>query len=138
MAKALKKYGVYGIDVKEILSDRAEREKQREIADGIKERDIAEYLKKRVTEYGGIYRKLSYEGRADAPDYLIMIGGAHFFIETKAPGGKPRPSQVREFTAMFEHGGIATRVVSTLWEVDDFIHMVSVCLNLSPENTSQS
>ncbi len=103
-----------------------------------KERDIAAYLTKRVTEIGGIYRKVSWEGRADAPDYLIMVGGAHFFIETKAPGEKPRPSQIREFAKMFDYGGIATRVVSTFWEVDDFIHMVSVCLSLSPANTSQS
>ena len=137
MAKALKKYGIWGLDVKEILSDRAEREKQREIADGIKERDIAEYLKKRVTEYGGIYRKLSYEGRSDAPDYLVMIGGAHFFVETKAPGEKLRPSQTREFTKMFDFGGITTRVVSTFWEVDDFIRMVCVCLSLPPEHTNR-
>lgn len=108
------------------------------MAKALKERDVAEYLKKRVTEYGGIYRKVSWEGRSDAPDYLIMIGGAHFFIETKAPGERPRPSQIREFTKMFDYGGIATRVVSTFWEVDDFIRMVSVCLSLSHENINQS
>ena len=108
------------------------------MAKALKERDIAAYLTKRVAEIGGIYRKVSWEGRSDAPDYLIMIGGAHFFIETKAPGEKPRPSQIREFTKMFDYGGITTRVVSTFWEVDDFIRMVSVCLSLSHENTSQS
>ena len=138
MAKSLKKYGVYGVDVAEILSDKTEREKQQKTTNATKERDIAEYLKKRVAEYGGIYRKLSYEGRADAPDYLVMIGGAHFFVETKAPGEKPRPSQTREFTKMFDYGGIITRVVATFYEVDDFIYTVSVCLSLSPANTSQS
>jgi hypothetical protein len=104
----------------------------------IRERDIAAYLTKRVTEIGGIYRKVSWEGRSDAPDYLVMVGGAHFFIETKAPGEKPRPSQIREFTKMFDYGGITTRVVSTFWEVDDFIRMVSVCLSLPHENINPS
>lgn len=132
MAETLKKYGVYSVELADM------REKQQEISDGLRERDIAAYLTKRVTEIGGLYRKLSYEGRSDAPDYLIMVGGAHFFIETKAPGEKPRPSQIREFTKMFDYGGITTRVVSTFWDVDDFIRMVSVCLSLPPANTSHS
>jgi len=104
----------------------------------IKERDIAAYLTKRVAEIGGIYRKVSWEGRSDAPDYLIMCGGIHIFVETKAPNKKPRASQLREFSAMLNHGGLAVVVVSTLREVDAFINGIQICRHLPPENTSQS
>lgn len=92
------------------------------------EREIAAYLKKRVAEIGGIYRKVSWEGRSDAPDYLIMVGGCHFFVETKAPGEKPRESQQREFTAMSKHGGIAVHVVSNFLEVAEFMEYVYAML----------
>lgn len=104
----------------------------------IKERDIAAYLKKRVTEIGGIYRKVSWEGRSDAPDYLIMCGGLHLFVEAKAPGGKPRPSQLREFSAMLEHGGLAVVIVSAYQDIDSLIWSIQTCRHSSPANTSQS
>lgn len=105
----------------------------------IKERDIAAYLRKRVTEIGGIYRKVSWEGRSDAPDYLIMAGKIHIFVETKAPGQQPRPSQLREFAAMSHYGGIAIDIVSTFVEVDALIRGIQACRHyLPPENTSQS
>ena len=90
----------------------------------IKERDVAAYLTKRVAEIGGICRKVSWEGRSDAPDYLIMVGGYHFFVETKAPGEKPRESQTREFAAMLNNGGISVRVVSDFLEVAEFMDYV--------------
>lgn len=104
----------------------------------IKERDIAAYLRKRVTEIGGIYRKVSWEGRADAPDYLIMAGKIHIFVETKAPGKQPRPSQLREFVAMLNHGGLAVVIVSTFSEVDALIRGIQTCRHSSPANISQS
>ena len=107
----------------------------------IKERDIAAYLRKRVTEIGGIYRKVSWEGRSDAPDYLIMANHAHFFVETKAPREKPRPSQEREFATMYRYGGIWVSVVSDFDDVDDLIHGIQgqdLCRRLPPENTNQS
>lgn len=108
------------------------------MAKTLKERDIAAYLTKRVAEIGGIYRKVSWEGRSDAPDYLIMAGHVHIFVETKAPGKKPRPSQLREFSAMFNHGGLAVVIVSTFREVDAFICGIQSCRRLPPENTNQS
>ena len=108
------------------------------MAKTLKERDIAAYLRKRVAEIGGIYRKVSWEGRSDAPDYLIMAGMVHIFVEAKAPGEKPRPSQAREFAAMLEHGGLAVTVVSTFHEVDALIRSILSCRHLPPENTSQS
>lgn len=104
----------------------------------LKERDIAEYLKKRITELGGICRKVAWEGRSDAPDYLVMCGGIHIFVETKAPGKRPRPSQLREFGAMSQHGGLAVIIVSNFNEVDSLIHGIQTCRHLPPAPTSPS
>lgn len=88
------------------------------MAKALKERDIAAYLVKRVADIGGICRKVSWEGRSDAPDYLVMCGGIHIFVETKAPGKKPRPSQLREFGAIETHAGETVAVVRTPEDVD--------------------
>lgn len=102
------------------------------------ESDIARYLVKRVAEIGGICRKVAWEGRSGAPDYLVMCGGIHIFVETKAPGKKPRPSQLREFGAMSQHGGLAVSIVSTFQDVDALIRSIQSCRHLPPANTSQS
>lgn len=124
--------------------------------ESIRERDIAAYLTKRVAEIGGIYRKLAYEGRSDAPDYLVMANGLLAFVETKAPGQKPRASQMREFEAIGEHSCEPVFVVSSKEDADVFIHGIAdveffwdaeraltyrrfiLCPHSSPEITSQS
>lgn len=84
----------------------------------LRERDIAAYLVKRVGELGGICRKMAWEGRSDAPDYLVMLNGDFAFVEVKSPTGKPRPSQMREFAAIEAHAGETVAVVRTPDEVD--------------------
>ena len=72
------------------------------------------HIKKTVTAAGGAVRKVSWEGRAGAPDLLIMIGGRHWFIECKAPGESPRPSQTREFSIMENVGGCCVEVIDSV------------------------
>ena len=84
----------------------------------MRESEIVAYLKKRVTELGGIYRKVAWEGRSDAPDYLVMMNENFVFVEVKSPTGKPRPSQLREFAAMEAYAGETVVVVRTPDEVD--------------------
>lgn len=83
-----------------------------------KEADIAAYLKKRITELGGAFRKVAWEGRSGAPDYLVLLNEDFAFVETKAPTGKPRPSQLREFVAIEVYGGETVAVVRTPEDVD--------------------
>lgn len=76
----------------------------------MRESDIEAHLVKRVKELGGECRKLQWIGRLGAPDRLVMlpeknpIVGNTFsntiWVELKAPGKKPRPSQVREHARM--------------------------------------
>jgi hypothetical protein len=76
----------------------------------MRERDIEDYLVKRVKAMGGEVRKVQWIGRVGAPDRLVMLpkfgSGLDFmhnrtvWVELKAPGAKPRPSQVREHKRM--------------------------------------
>lgn len=61
----------------------------------MKERDIEKQLVHAVRKRGGMCLKLTSPGTAGVPDRLILLpGGKTWFVETKAPGGKPRPLQV--------------------------------------------
>lgn len=65
---------------------------------------VAAALRKAAKDAGIFIRKIHFEGRIGAPDYLIMGSGLALFIETKAPGEKPRPSQIAEFKKMVDAG----------------------------------
>lgn len=58
---------------------------------------IADFLCREARRRGLFVRKCRWEGRVGCPDYLIIRDGRAFFVETKAPGESPRPSQVAEF-----------------------------------------
>lgn len=88
------------------------------------EHKIAQVLKQRIVALGGECRKISWEGRANAPDLLILINGQHFFVETKAPGQVPRPAQTREFERLRTLGGCAVIVISCPEEIDNFLKLV--------------
>lgn len=68
------------------------------------EGQVAAALIKAVESRGGFIRKLKWENRVGAPDYLIAINGHVYFVETKAPGKKVRPSQAAEFRRLGEVG----------------------------------
>lgn len=82
----------------------------------MRERDIEDYLVKRVKAMGGEVRKVKWIGRIGAPDRLVMLPSTHVgnhqlegltsWVELKAPGEKARPSQLREherLRAMGQH-----------------------------------
>jgi hypothetical protein len=71
------------------------------------ERDIEDYLVKRVNAMGGEVRKVKWIGRRGAPDRLVMLDPRAFtgqsattWVELKAPGEKPKPHQAREHKRM--------------------------------------
>ncbi len=96
----------------------------------MKERDVVAYLLHRINATGGEHRKLSYEGRVGAPDYLVFypLNVDHqsdflpvaCFVECKAPGKKPTAVQDRELKTLAS-AGFHTCVVSTIAEADDLI-----------------
>ena len=87
------------------------------------ERDIRKALKKRVEEYGGEIRAVSWLGRRHAPDVLCLFSDkvrGPVFCETKAPGGKPNPGQAREHERM-RAAGCTVLVISTLEQLDEWL-----------------
>lgn len=64
---------------------------------------IANNLRLEARSRGLFIRKCRWEGRIGAPDYIILRNGKAYFIETKAPGEKPRRSQLAEFGKILEN-----------------------------------
>ena len=71
-------------------------------------------------------RKCHWEGRVGAPDYIVLKHGHAFFIETKAPGERPRPSQVAEFGRIRTEGRTEVFVVDTVQAARNVIQSISV------------
>lgn len=108
----------------------------------MKERGIRIALKKRVAEYGGEIRAVSWLGRANAPDVLcgfpaycrysmrqcrdIWDGpkdtprGHVVYVETKRPGKDATEAQAREHERMRSWGCIVL-VITTIEELDAWL-----------------
>lgn len=67
----------------------------------MQERDVEEYLIKRVRSMGGEVRKARWIGRSAAPDRRVMLPGRPpIWVELKAPGKAPTAQQLREHARM--------------------------------------
>ncbi|MBC8954889.1 VRR-NUC domain-containing protein [Xenorhabdus sp. PB62.4] len=63
----------------------------------IREDVIERHLVNEVKKAGGIAYKFVSPGRRGVPDRIVILpNGRVIFVECKAPGGKPRPDQLRE------------------------------------------
>ena len=61
----------------------------------MREQRIERQLVQQVSKLGGLALKFVSPGMAGVPDRLLLFpGGKAVFVETKAPGKKPRPLQV--------------------------------------------
>ncbi len=61
----------------------------------MREKIIEQKLTKAVKQNGGVCWKFSSPGTAGVPDRIILMPkGQIAFVETKAPGEKPRPLQL--------------------------------------------
>ena len=62
----------------------------------MREKEIEQYLIKRVKAQGGVCMKFTSPGLDGVPDRMVLLpGGRIIFAELKAPGKKPRPLQKR-------------------------------------------
>lgn len=78
------------------------------------EHRVAAALVKAAKEEHVYLRKCHWEGRIGAPDYIALRHGRAFFIETKAPGERPRPSQRAEFDRIRTEGCCPVIVVDSV------------------------
>lgn len=102
----------------------------------MRERDIEDYLVKRVKAMGGEVRKVQWIGRRGAPDRLVMLPkpGAKLesgktpwpgrsttvWVELKAPGKVAEPHQLREHARMRAMGQ-RVEVIDSLELVEELL-----------------
>ena len=85
-----------------------------------KESPLRKKLKKRVEAYGGTIRAVSWLGRRNAPDVLVLMPYAegirdrayHCFVETKGVEPDARAAQLREHERMREAGCVVLVVLN--------------------------
>lgn len=87
----------------------------------IRERDIEDYLVRRVKAMKGEVRKVKWIGRNGAPDRVVMLPGAPTnWVELKAPGEAPEAHQIREHERMRKMGQRVV-VLDSFAAVDGFL-----------------
>lgn len=82
---------------------------------------VSAALRQAVIRYGGEIRKVQWQGRVGAPDWLVMLWGGALFVETKAPGEVPRRSQIVEFRRISRASGIPVLVLDRAADAIDII-----------------
>ena len=88
------------------------------------EKEVEQYLVKRVKGVGGKALKFVSPGMAGAPDRLVMMPrGRMWFVELKAPGRKPRKLQEFVFND-FRALGFEVKVFDSKEQIDDFVREV--------------
>lgn len=95
----------------------------------MRERNVESYLKRKVAENGGVTRKFKSPGRPNVPDQIVIWPPHRYsmtksalvdFVETKAPGKRPRPGQVREHDRLRKLG-CTVLVLDTFDKVDSYV-----------------
>lgn len=84
-----------------------------------RERDIEQWLRRKVTDAGGLFFKFTSPGNDGVPDRLVVMGGRVVFVELKQEGGKPRPLQEWQI-ARLRRAGADVRVVAGMEEARTF------------------
>lgn len=80
---------------------------------GTSEKEIEDYLIKRVKEIGGRTRKFTSPGQRSNPDRICVFpGGFVAFVECKRPGKKLTEKQKRELQQLRDEGHFADWVDS--------------------------
>ena len=83
---------------------------------------VSAALRQAVINYGGEIRKVLWQGRVGAPDWLVMLWGGAVFVETKATGDVPRRSQIVEFRRIYRASGIPVLVIDRAEDAIDIVN----------------
>lgn len=87
----------------------------------MRESNVEAYLKEQVEARGGLCEKHVSPGLVGVPDRLITWPyGRMELVETKAPGKKPRPSQVRDHARRAKRC-VSVPVLDTMEKVDAYV-----------------
>jgi hypothetical protein len=87
----------------------------------MREKSIETYLRDRVREAGGWAPKWVSPGNNGVPDRLVFLpAGRLVIVETKAPGKKPTPLQIRQHERLRALGQLVA-VVDSKEKVDNLL-----------------
>lgn len=86
---------------------------------------VSAALRQCVISAGGEIRKVMWQGRSGAPDWLVMLSGGAVFVETKAPGETPRASQIIEFRRIKHASGIPVLVLDSAARANDIVRILT-------------
>lgn len=87
----------------------------------MRERDIEAHLVRRVKELGGEIRKVSWVGRVNAPDRLVLLPERRsIWVELKAPGKVPTAQQIREHNRMRRMGELV-EVIDSIEQIEELL-----------------
>lgn len=81
---------------------------------------VEKYLKTQIKKSGGLSLKFTSPSVRGVPDQIVLYCGQVYFVELKAPGKKPRASQIALHEEFKEHG-VNVHTIDTLNGVDQFI-----------------
>jgi hypothetical protein len=86
---------------------------------------IEAYLVRELKKVGVRADKYKTPGRRNAPDRICLKAWRQvFFVETKRPGEKPRPGQLREFCRLRDLGFLIY-VIDCKEGVDDLVRVLN-------------
>ena len=85
------------------------------------EKEIENYLVRKIKKKKGIAYKFTSPGNSGVPDRLCLLpNGKIFFVELKSPGKKPRALQVNQITKIMSLGQ-RVYVVDSKEKVDEVL-----------------
>jgi hypothetical protein len=68
------------------------------------ERQVEQYLRRKVKAAGGYSYKFSSPAHRGVPDRIVLLGGRLVFVELKAPGKRPTRQQLHEHQRLRDQG----------------------------------
>ncbi len=90
---------------------------------GKPEETVEGYLVTKAEQLGFLVYKFVSPGNNGVPDRVIIGHNATFFVETKAPGGRPRKQQQKVIDRINDHSGIAF-VAASREDVDNILNAI--------------
>ena len=90
----------------------------------LREKEIESTLVKRVKENNGLCLKFTSPSMTGIPDRIILLPkGKIGFVETKRPGGEPRPIQKKRIR-QFKNLGFKVYVLDRKENIDEIIKRI--------------
>jgi len=84
------------------------------------ESKVENYFQQQIRLCGGVTLKFTSPSMRGVPDQIALHNGSTHFVELKAPGGKPRESQIAVHE-MFEEQKIPVYTLDSIESVDLFV-----------------